>query len=127
MKTKKFHRVSPFIPVKNLRQTLDYYRNSFGFYEEWTWGKIDGGIRRDDMRLLFTEETDFANTINNQNTHFVLIWFVDNVDEIYEEFKERNIEIKHDIENKPWGIREFSIQDINGYLIRVSEGTAAEE
>jgi hypothetical protein len=51
------------------------------------------------------------------------IWFVENVDAIYKEFKEeRKITIISDIENKPWGIREFSIHDINGYLIRISEG-----
>ena len=122
MKENKFHRVSPFIPVKNLMQTLDYYRDRFGFYDEWTWGDIDGGIRRDDMRLLFTEEPGYVSAINNENTHFVLIWFVDNVDDIYKEFKERNIKIENDIESKPWGIREFSIQDLNGYLIRISEG-----
>ncbi len=127
MKPKKFHRVNPFLPVRNLRQTLDYYREHFGFYEEWLWGDIDGGIRRDDMRLIFTEEPDFVNKFNTDQTHFVLIWFVDNVDEIYEEFKQRNIEITQDIKNEPWGIREFSIRDINGYLIRVSEGISKED
>jgi uncharacterized glyoxalase superfamily protein PhnB len=121
MKAKKFRRVSPFIPVNHLRNTPDYYRDELGFYDEWLWGEIDGGIRRDDMQLIFTEEPEFTNTINNENTHFVLIWFVDNVDEVYLEFKQRNIKFEADIENKPWGIREFTIKDINGYIIRISE------
>jgi uncharacterized glyoxalase superfamily protein PhnB len=122
MKEKKFHRIAPFVPVRNLRETLDFYRDQFGFYEEWTFGEIDGGIRRDNMRIVFCEDPDYIKEINNNVYRFTLIWFVDNVDEIYAEFNQRKIEIASELENKPWGIREFSIHDINGYLIRVSEG-----
>jgi hypothetical protein len=121
MKPKKFNRLTAFIPVNDLRQTLDYYRDKFGFIDEWTMG-TDGGLRRDDLRVLFCQNPDYVPQINNEAYHFVLIWFVDNVDEIYREFKEeRKLEIVSDIETKPWRMREFSITDNNGYLIRVSE------
>ena len=63
MKTKKFIRSNPHLPVKNLQQTLDFYRDTLGFYDEWTWANKDdkfkdGGIRRDDMRLLFGEDPE---------------------------------------------------------------------
>ena len=121
MKQKKFNRLNAFIPVNDIRETLDYYRDQLGFCEEWTMG-TDGGIRRDDMRLIFCQDPDYVPVINNDTYRFVLIWFVDNVDDIYREFKEeRKIPIIKDIENKPWGIREFSIYDNNGYHIRISE------
>jgi catechol 2,3-dioxygenase-like lactoylglutathione lyase family enzyme len=122
MKQKKFNRLSAFIPVRNLRETLDFYRDVFGFSEEWDIG-TDGGIRRDDMRVVFCEDPEYVREINNDIYKFTLLWFVDNVDEIYKEFTdERQIPIVYPIESKPWGIREFSICDNNGYLIRVSEG-----
>jgi uncharacterized glyoxalase superfamily protein PhnB len=122
MKQKKFNRLNAFIPVRDIQETLSYYRDTLGFYEEWTMG-TDGGIRRDDMRVIFCQDPDYLSSINNETYSFTLIWFVDNIDEIYKEFKEeRKIRIAADIENKPWGIREFSIHDINGYLIRISEG-----
>ena len=66
MKEKKFIRSGAHLPVKNLRQTLDYYRCSLGFYDEWVWQNkdsiiTDGGIRRDEMRLLFGEKSWFCN------------------------------------------------------------------
>jgi hypothetical protein len=122
MKEKKFIRLNAFIPVNDIHETLNYYRDRFGFYDEWTM-ETDGGIRRDSMRVVFQQDPDYVSVLNNETYRFVLIWFVENVDEIYKEFKEeRKITIVSDIENKPWGIREFSIHDINGYLIRVSEG-----
>jgi catechol 2,3-dioxygenase-like lactoylglutathione lyase family enzyme len=121
MKQKKFNRLTAFIPVRDIQETLDYYRDTLGFCDEWTMG-TDGGARRDDMRVLFCQDPDYIKEINNETYWFTLIWFVDNVDDIYQEFKEeRKIPIAAEIENKPWGIREFSIRDINGYLIRISE------
>ena len=123
MKYKKFIKSSPHLPVKNLKQTLDFYRDTLGFYEEWTWGEKDGGIRRDDMRLLFGEDPDFTNTVNNEKHHLPLMWFVDNIDVIFSEFQGRNIEIADTLRAHSYGLREFAFIDINGYYIRVAEGT----
>ena len=119
-------RCSPHLPVKNLRQTLEFYRDSLGFYEDWSFGQKDGGIRRDDMRLLFSEDPEFVADINNNNHRSPLLWFVDNIDEIFSELKGRNIEIADDLRTHPYWLREFAFIDINGYYIRVAEGTKEE-
>lgn len=54
------------------------------------------------------------------------MWFVDNIDEILAEFKERQVELADDLRTHPYGLREFSFIDINGYYIRVAEGTDEE-
>jgi len=126
MKQKKFIRSNPHLPVKNLQETLRFYRDVLGFYDEWTWknkdGEIkDGGIRRDDMRLLFAEDADFASSVNNKNNRLPLLWFVENIDEVFSEFQSRNIEITDTLRTHSYGLREFSFVDINGYYIRVAE------
>ena len=121
MKSKKFNKSGPHLPVKSLRKTLDYYRDTLGFSEEWTFGEKDGGIKRDDMRLLFGEDPAYANLINNEENRFNLVWFVDNIDEIYAEFKERGIEIESSLKEYPYDLREFAFIDINGYYIRIAE------
>ena len=115
------------MPVRNLEETLIYYRDTLGFYDEWTWankdGKItDGGIRRDDMHLLFAEDATFTNTINSYNkSRLPLLWFVDNIDDVYSEFQDKNIEVADTLRAHPYGLREFAFVDINGYYIRVAE------
>jgi len=132
MKPKKFIRTNPHLPVKNLQQTLDYYRDNLGFYEEWTWtndeGKvIDGGIRRDDLRLLFAEDPEFVNVINSyKKNRLPLMWFVDNVDEIFSEFQKRKIEFADTLKTHAYGLKEFAFVDINGYYIRVAERAGEE-
>jgi hypothetical protein len=120
MKAMKFIRSNPHLPVKNLRQTLDYYGGTLGFYDEWTWTNNngyaqDGGIRRDDMRLLFGEDPDYKANLS-------IMWFVENIDEIFAEFQTKGIELADTLRTHPYGLREFCFFDINGYCIRVAEG-----
>jgi len=121
MKSKKFHRSGPHLPVRNLRDTLDYYRDTLGFYEEWILEEKDGGIRRDDMRLLFGEDPEFTDSINNNKHRLNLMWFVDNIDEVYAELQSKNIEITTALQTYRYGLKEFAFIDINGYYIRVAE------
>jgi hypothetical protein len=120
-KSRRFLKPLPHLPVKDLRLTFDYYRDKLGFCDEWTFGNTDGGIRRDDLKLLFAEDKDFTNDINNNNHRLPLLWFVDNIEDIYAKFKNRDIEIADELRTHPYGLREFAFIDINGYYIRVAE------
>jgi glyoxalase/bleomycin resistance protein/dioxygenase superfamily protein len=126
MAIKKFIRSNPHLPVKNLRLTLDYYREKLGFYDEWTFGDKDGGIRRDDLMLLFAEDDDFTGDINNSQHRLALMWFVDNIEQVLFEFKHRDIELVDDLRVHPYGLKEFAFIDVNGYFIRVAEGVEKE-
>jgi len=121
MATKKFIRSNPHLPVKNLTITLNYYRDSLGFYDEWTFGEKDGGIRRDELRLLFAEDDGFTSDINNDQHRLPLMWFVDDIEQVLSEFRQRNIEIADNLKIHPYGLKEFAFVDINGYYIRVAE------
>jgi hypothetical protein len=120
METKKFIRCAPHLPVKNLKQTFAFYK-SLGFGEEWSFGDKDGGIKRDDMRLLFAEDESFVNDINNDRHRLPLLWFVQNIDEVYAECKERKIAFADALKTHSYGLREFAFIDINGYYVRVAE------
>jgi catechol 2,3-dioxygenase-like lactoylglutathione lyase family enzyme len=117
----KFIRCSPHLPVKNLRQTLDYYRDVLGFTGEWVFGDKDGGIARDDLRMLFAEDPDFTNDLNSFSHRLPLMWFVSNIERIFEEFLSRNITIEDQLRDYTHGLREFAFIDLNGYYIRVAE------
>ena|ERR1700744_1759384 len=124
MKAKWFIKSAPHLPVINLRQTLDYYRDTLGFYEEWTKGEKDGGIRRDDMRMLFGQDAAYTKILNSDQSRLNLMWFVNNIEEIYAEYQARGIEIVSPLTSYSYGLREFAFMDINGYYIRVAEGIA---
>ncbi|HLY69293.1 MAG TPA: VOC family protein [Puia sp.] len=126
MRSKKFKHCNPHLPVRNLRETLDYYHDTLGFYDEWTWANekgesVDGGIRRDDMHLLFGEHANFV------ESHLAIMWFVENIEEIFLEFQIRKIKIEDGLKLHSYGLREFAFADINGYYIRVAERIEGEK
>jgi len=51
------------------------------------------------------------------------MWFEDNIEESFSEFRERNIEIADTLKTHSCGVKEFAFLDIDGYYIRVVEGT----
>ena len=112
----------PFMPVRDLKETIAYYRDVLGFSDEWFWYDTDAGIRRDELGLLFRRAPEYVNKINSEKEHFEICWFVCNVDVVYEEYKSKGINIVSDLEEKPWKMKEFTIQDPNGYHIRIGEG-----
>jgi len=112
----------PFMPVHDLKETISYYRDQLGFSDEWFWEDTDAGIRRNDLRLLFMHDPEFVSSINHNGRHFEICWFVRDVDDIYEEYKKKNVNIVSQLELKPWGIKEFTVEEINGYWIRIREG-----
>lgn len=121
MNATKFKRCATHIPVKNLNETLEYYRDILGFTDEWKFGDKDGGIQRDEMRLMFCEAPEFVKDINNQKHRLPMLWFVCDIDKIFGEFKDRKINIADNLRTHPYGLREFAFIDINGYYIRVAE------
>lgn len=117
----------PVLPVKNLVFTIVYYKDILGFDNEWFWEDTDGGISRDDIHLVFTENADYVELINTKEKRFELMWFVQGIEEMYEEFVLKDIEFELPLTEQPWGLKEFAFRDINGYYIRVAERADEED
>ena len=78
------------------------------------------------MRLLFAEDPEFVNVINDyEKSRLPVMWFVENINEIFSEFQKRKIEFADTLKTHAYGLKEFAFIDINGYYIRVAE--SAEE
>src|SRR5258708_8941169 len=97
----------PELPVLDVEKAQAYYRDVLGFEIAWTLeDKSMGAVGRDDIAIFFAKRTP----------HPTLHWiFVDDIDATYHEMKTRNANIVEDIENKPWGLRQFTIEDLNGH------------
>ncbi len=47
--------------------------------------------------------------------------FVENIDELYVRHKGKEIKIVSEIEQKSWGVREYTIRDINGHIFKIAQ------
>lgn len=113
----------PFLPVNDLGETIDFYKNKLRFTDEWFWGDppTDSGISRDGLCLFFVKDKEHVSRINGQKHRLELCFFVSNVEEIYQEAKRKNVFIHKELISTPWNVREFSIVDNNGYVLRIGE------
>jgi uncharacterized glyoxalase superfamily protein PhnB len=115
----KFWKIVPHLPVKDLQETIAFYKDRLGFTEEWFYGDppTDGGCRRDELRMLFGKASGPLTGIGDLS----LVLFVTDVESVYEEMKQRGIKILQPLALYDYGIKEFAIQDCNGYMLRFAE------
>jgi uncharacterized glyoxalase superfamily protein PhnB len=120
MHSPKLSHAVPFLPVRNLQETISFYSEVLGFKDIWEWGDpvTDARVRRDDLSLLFTQDEEAAIRVSGID----LMLFLRGVDLLYEEYRERGVKMASPIQDKPWGVREFSVKDLNGYYLRFAEG-----
>jgi predicted lactoylglutathione lyase len=110
----------PEIPAADVDKAAAYYVK-LGFTLDW--GDDQGGIAgvsRENCRLFLTNR-GFRE--QHGNTAPVLFWLNLNsktqVDELFAEWKAADAKIVSEPEDKPWMLREFTIADLDGNLIRV--------
>src|SRR5215208_1168650 len=99
------------LAVKDLKIEAAYYIDKLGFDRDFTapgWEFLSFG----DFKVMLGECSD--EMIAQATGNHVLI---KNVDDVYNEFTDRGVQLLSPIENKPWGIREFSVKTPDGHRI----------
>jgi len=112
----------PILPSRNIEDTLAFYRR-FGFDGDiWGAPHFYAILTRDTVEIHFFTKSD----LDPNSTAACCYIRVLDVDEIYREFV--NVGLAnggtpriYNLENKPWGMREFSIVDPDGNLIRIGQ------
>jgi len=104
------------LAVKDLKVEAEYYIDKLGFDRDFTapgWEFLSFG----DFKVMLGECADEMTAEETGNHSWFAHALVENVDEVYAEFIERGATILSKIENKPWGIRDFSVVTPDGHRI----------
>ena len=111
----------PEIPVRDINKAAEYYEKTLGFTIDW--GGEEGGIAgisKGHCRIFLTNPS-FREHYRNPGP--VLIWFnlksKDEVNQLYEQWKDSQARIVSAPEAKPWKLHEFTATDPDGNLLRV--------
>jgi len=106
----------PELPVSDVERAQQHYRDVLGFEIGWlTPGKELGAVSRSGTAIFFRKkESPFEPAIH---------WtFVEDIDASYTELQSFGANIVDPLELKPWGIRQFTIQDLDGNLFYFHNG-----
>ncbi len=100
----------PELPVADVVRAQRHYRDALGFEIGWLYpGKGIGAVSRDKAVIFFRKrKPPFEPAI-----HWV---FAEDIDASYKELTSSGANIVDPLERKPWGLRQFTVKDLDGNL-----------
>lgn len=104
------------LAVKDLAIEAAYYIDKLGFERDFTapgWEFLSFG----DFKVMLGECTDAMLARDTGDHSYFAHCLVENVDEIYDEFKSRDAEFLFTPRDQPWNIREFGVVTPDGHRI----------
>jgi uncharacterized glyoxalase superfamily protein PhnB len=107
-------RIAPEVPVRDLRQSIEYYEQRLGF--EPVMELPDGEyaiVERDGIAIHLFQD---AATVP-VGLHI----FTGDLEELQEELLSRGAQVTQKIERKPWGNRDFRVRDVSGNELKFTE------
>lgn len=107
--------VVPVLATTDVMKTATYYRDVLGFAIDETFSGPDWTMLwADQCQLFLSFNPTAAKTAEGQQ----ILICVPGVDALYEKHKANGAEIISDIEDKPRGLREYTVKDPNGYHLQ---------
>jgi GNAT superfamily N-acetyltransferase len=109
----------PIFPVADVVATVRYYREVLGFREGWTWGEPPdfGGVRWGKVGAMFALQSGEVAPLRGQWHSF----FVEGIDALHDFHRRSGAAIYSLLEAKPWGLREYTVRDLNGHYLRFGQ------
>ena len=110
----RFEQLTPVLNVANMAASLDYYVGKLGFRKLFDWGDPPtfAGVGRDGIKIFLSHDEGSGLTS--------LTIFVQNVDQLYEDYKSSGAAIRLPPTNFTYGVRGMDVEDPDGHRLRFS-------
>jgi uncharacterized glyoxalase superfamily protein PhnB len=111
--------VAPELPVPHLPEAVAYYCEKLGFElaSEFREGRY-AIVERDGVAIhLFEHSVEVQAPVS-------LHLFTNGLDDLHSELRTRGATISQEIMRKPWGNRDFRVNDCAGNILKFTEPTA---
>ena len=106
----------PELPVADVERAQQHYRDALGFEIGWLYpGKEIGSVLRNKATIFFRKrKPPFEPAV-----HWV---FAEDIDATYQELTATGANIVEPLEVKPWGLRQFTVKDLDGNVFYFHHG-----
>lgn len=112
---------APVLLVRDVVAAANHYRDALGFAYDRVWGTPPDFVilRRDGLHLMLSQALKDTAIIPHWKINGIwnVYFWVDDVDALFAEFKQHGATIDYELSDKPYDVREFGIQDLDGYDI----------
>ena len=117
----KIKGMSPQFLVTDMNRSIEFY-NKLGFEVDFLYEDFYLGISRDGYSIHLKSGKPAIEERQNKknNEHLDIVFSVDKIEDLYEEFRNQSIDILQPLRDSPYG-KEFYIADPDGYIIAFLE------
>lgn len=109
--------LSLLLRCQNLIHTRDYYRDALEFNVTET-SDLSLVISRFDVSIMFTELNLWENDLQMSGTIYIS---VPDVDRYFAQVQNK-VDLAWELQDMPYGTREFALRDCNGYYLAFMQG-----
>jgi uncharacterized glyoxalase superfamily protein PhnB len=119
--------LSPLLAVRNMKKTIDFYTKSLGFKLGMCFPDANNpeyaDLSKDGMVLMLIPAQNHG--IDNKEKFGIGVYLYmqinGDIDEYYAELKKKGIKIAVDMKDEPFGVRDFTIEDVDGYKLTFNQ------
>jgi catechol 2,3-dioxygenase-like lactoylglutathione lyase family enzyme len=103
--------------VKDVTEAVRFYVDVLGFSQRWLWGNPPtfGCIGLGRAEVFICQQPELASKVEG---HMHCFFTDGDIDALHARHRAAGATIVSPIENKPWGVREYTVRDISGYHLR---------
>jgi len=119
--------ISPTLAVRNMKQAIQFYKNSLGFKMGMAFPDADNpeyaDLSKDGMVIMFIPAKNVGIGSRQKLGIGVDLYMQINgdIDEYYNELKNKGVKVVADIKDEPYGIRDFTVEDFDGYKLTFNQ------
>lgn len=113
----------PVLAVRDLAKTLAYWHDVLGFPDTWHWGEpaAHGGAAWHGTQIQFTLNPSLAAVSQGHS-----VWIrVRHVEQLYALHQAKQADIVSPLAQRPWGMAQYTVREINGYCIHFAAPVSA--
>ncbi len=115
--------IAPQLLVDDLDTAIAYYRHRLGFQVDFSYESFYASVSRDGIpiHLKSAPKTVSDRAHRKEDEHLDAYVAVTGVEALYEELQSRGARITTPLGQRPWACKDFSVEDVDGYILCFSE------
>ncbi len=110
-------RSMPVLQVADVRQSEAFYREVLGFRSHGFWGDGPDFCIVQCGRVTIALDRSRDNAPIPANQYWAAYVYVEDADALCERFRQAGAQIVRELEDMPYGLRDFDVRDPDGHLI----------
>jgi len=110
-----FSHAEPVLAVSDVSETVMHWHKVLGFPGKWTWGEppVHGGVSWQKVFIQFSYNPQLAKLSKGNS-----VWIrIQHIETLYRFHQNKNTQIVAPLEMQPYGMAQYTIEEINGYYI----------